>query len=120
MGECLINNTGSFARARLPFKYDERRKKLLNHSTIRESPSTRILGMILALVILALTLPISSAITEDEEPERIITMVDKANIYQYYTVFCAGSVVVAVPIVLLFIRLQKYYVAGVTGGATKG
>ena len=50
----------------------------------------------------------------------LYTMVDKANIYQYYTVFCAGSVVVAVPIVLLFIRLQKYYVAGVTGGATKG
>ena len=50
----------------------------------------------------------------------LYTMVDKANIYQYYTVFCAGSVVVAIPIVLLFIRLQKYYVAGVTGGATKG
>ena len=48
----------------------------MNHSTIRESPSTRILGMILALVILALTLPISSAITEDEEPERIITVDD--------------------------------------------
>ena len=39
----------------------------MNHSTIRESPSTRILGMILALVILALTLPISSAITEDAQ-----------------------------------------------------
>lgn len=50
----------------------------------------------------------------------LYTMVDKANIYEYYTVFCAGSVVVAVPIVILFIRLQKYYVAGVTGGATKG
>ena len=50
----------------------------------------------------------------------LYTMVDKANIYQYYTVFCAGSVVVAIPIVLLFIRLQNYYVAGVTGGATKG
>lgn len=50
----------------------------------------------------------------------LYTMVDKANIYRYYTVFCAGSVVVAIPIVLLFIRLQKYYVAGVTGGATKG
>ena len=48
----------------------------MNHSTIRESPSTRILGMILALVILALTLPISSAITEDEELERIITIDD--------------------------------------------
>lgn len=50
----------------------------------------------------------------------LYTMVDKANIYEYYTVFCAGSVVVAIPIVLLFLRLQKYYVAGVTGGATKG
>ena len=50
----------------------------------------------------------------------LYTMVDKANIYHYYTVFCAGSVIVAIPIVLLFIRLQKYYVAGVTGGATKG
>ena len=50
----------------------------------------------------------------------LYTMVDRANIYQYYTMFCAGSVVVAIPIVLLFIRLQKYYVAGVTGGATKG
>ncbi|MDR3051476.1 MAG: sugar ABC transporter permease [Oscillospiraceae bacterium] len=50
----------------------------------------------------------------------LYTMVDKANIYHYYTVFCAGAVVVALPIVLLFIRLQKYYVAGVTSGAVKG
>ncbi len=50
----------------------------------------------------------------------LYTMVEKANIYRYYTVFCAGAVVVAIPIVLLFIRLQKFYVAGVTGGATKG
>lgn len=38
----------------------------------------------------------------------------------YYTTFCAGGVVVAVPITVLFIFLQKYYVAGVTGGAVKG
>lgn len=50
----------------------------------------------------------------------LYTMVDRANIYEYYTVFCAGAVVVAVPIVLLFIRLQKYYVAGVAAGASKG
>ena len=49
----------------------------------------------------------------------LYTMVDKANIYEYYTVFCAGAVVVAVPIVLLFIRLQKYYVAGVAAGAVE-
>lgn len=37
-----------------------------------------------------------------------------------YTMFCAGGVVVAVPITLLFMFLQKYYVEGVTGGAVKG
>ena len=39
---------------------------------------------------------------------------------QYYTTFCAGGVVVALPITILFMCLQKYYVAGVTGGAVKG
>ena len=37
-----------------------------------------------------------------------------------YTMFCAGGVVVALPVTLLFIFLQKYYVEGVTGGAVKG
>ncbi len=41
-------------------------------------------------------------------------------IQQYFTTFCAAAVVVALPITLLFIFLQKYYVAGVTGGAVKG
>lgn len=50
----------------------------------------------------------------------LYTMVDKANIFEYYTAFCAGAVLVSIPIVLLFIRLQKYYVAGVTAGASKG
>jgi arabinogalactan oligomer/maltooligosaccharide transport system permease protein len=36
------------------------------------------------------------------------------------TMFCAGGVVVALPVTLLFIFLQKYYVEGVTGGAVKG
>lgn len=38
----------------------------------------------------------------------------------YYTTFCAGGVTVAVPITVLFMCLQKYYVTGVTGGAVKG
>ena len=37
-----------------------------------------------------------------------------------YTVFCAGGIVVAIPVTLLFMFLQKYYVEGVTGGAVKG
>ena len=38
----------------------------------------------------------------------------------HYTQFCAAGVLVAVPITLLFMFLQKYYVEGVTGGAVKG
>lgn len=37
-----------------------------------------------------------------------------------YTIFCAGGVIVAIPVAGLFMALQKYYVAGVTGGAVKG
>lgn len=39
---------------------------------------------------------------------------------RYFTLFCAGSVLIAVPITILFIFMQKYYVEGVTGGAVKG
>lgn len=38
----------------------------------------------------------------------------------YFTRFCAGGVLVAIPITALFMLLQKYYVEGVTGGAVKG
>lgn len=38
----------------------------------------------------------------------------------YFTRYAAGSVLLSVPIVILFIWLQKYYVSGVTGGAVKG
>lgn len=37
-----------------------------------------------------------------------------------FTTFAAGCVCVAVPIVLLFLCLQKYYVEGSTAGAVKG
>ena len=47
-------------------------------------------------------------------------MLHRENVHQYFTRFCAGAVVVSVPITLLFIWLQKYYVEGVTGGAVKG
>lgn len=37
-----------------------------------------------------------------------------------FTIFCAGCVIVAIPIVTLFLMMQKYYVEGVTAGAVKG
>ena len=43
------------------------------------------------------------------------------NDYQgYFTRFCAGGFLVALPVTILFMCLQKYYVEGVTGGAVKG
>ena len=42
------------------------------------------------------------------------------QINKNYTMFCSGGVLVAVPVTLLFLFLQKYYVEGVTGGAVKG
>ena len=45
---------------------------------------------------------------------------EREMIQQYFTTFCAAAVVVALPITLLFLWLQKYYVQGVTGGAVTG
>ncbi|MDR1603587.1 MAG: ABC transporter permease subunit [Gracilibacteraceae bacterium] len=50
----------------------------------------------------------------------LFRMLERENIYNWYTVFCAGAVVVAIPIAILFIAMQKNYVEGVTGGAVKG
>ena len=41
-------------------------------------------------------------------------------VHDNYTLFCAGGVVVALPVAILFMCLQRYYVEGVTGGAVKG
>ncbi len=45
---------------------------------------------------------------------------DKEHINNYFTVFCAGGLLVSLPVTGLFMALQKYYVEGVTGGAVKG
>ncbi|MDR1794135.1 MAG: sugar ABC transporter permease [Erysipelotrichaceae bacterium] len=47
-------------------------------------------------------------------------MISRENIYQYFTRFCAGAVLIAIPITILFIYMQKYYVSGITGGSVKG
>jgi arabinogalactan oligomer/maltooligosaccharide transport system permease protein len=38
----------------------------------------------------------------------------------YYKQFFAGSVLVAVPVTILFLKMQNYYVEGVTAGGVKG
>lgn len=50
----------------------------------------------------------------------LYNMLEKSLINQYFTQFCAGGVLVSIPISILFIIMQKFYVEGVTGGAVKG
>lgn len=50
----------------------------------------------------------------------LFQMISRENLFKYFTQFCAGAVLIAVPITLLFIKMQKYYVEGITGGAVKG
>lgn len=45
---------------------------------------------------------------------------DRELVNRMFTRFCAGSVLISVPIVILFMIMQKFYVAGITGGAAKG
>jgi arabinogalactan oligomer/maltooligosaccharide transport system permease protein len=46
-------------------------------------------------------------------------LTDQQRIETYYTQFAAGAVLVSVPIVILFVMLQRYYVEGMSG-AVKG
>ena len=50
----------------------------------------------------------------------LFNFLNQDQIGKRYTMFCAGGVVVAIPVTILFLFLQKYYVEGVTGGAVKG
>ena len=50
----------------------------------------------------------------------LYSMLDPEHITEYFTTFCAGAVLIAIPITILFIIMQRFYVAGVTGGAVKG
>ncbi len=47
-------------------------------------------------------------------------MLDKSLINSYFTLFCAGGILISIPISILFMLMQKFYVEGVTGGAVKG
>ncbi|HIT05848.1 MAG TPA: ABC transporter permease subunit [Candidatus Scybalocola faecipullorum] len=50
----------------------------------------------------------------------LYNMLERSLINTYFTQFCAGGVLVSIPISILFIIMQKFYVEGVTGGAVKG
>lgn len=50
----------------------------------------------------------------------LYNMLDKSSIGTYFTRFCAAGVLISIPISILFVIMQKFYVEGVTSGATKG
>lgn len=50
----------------------------------------------------------------------LYNMLDKTLIHSYFARFCAGGVLVSIPISILFVIMQKFYVEGITGGSVKG
>lgn len=50
----------------------------------------------------------------------LAAMLERQFINTFYTRFAAGSVLVSIPIAILFICMQKYYVSGVSDGSVKG
>lgn len=50
----------------------------------------------------------------------LYNMLDKTLINSYFARFCAGGVLVSIPISILFVIMQKFYVEGITGGSVKG
>ena len=50
----------------------------------------------------------------------LFNLVQRTLVGDYFSVFCAGGLIVAIPISVLFVMMQKFYVEGITGGAVKG
>ena len=50
----------------------------------------------------------------------LFNMLGKSLVNKYFSIFCAGGVIVSIPISALFVLMQKFYVEGVTGGSVKG
>ncbi len=67
------------------------------------------------------SLIMSSGVTADKTVALgLFTMVDKVNRNRYFAQFCAGGVLVSIPISALFVIMQRFYVEGVTAGSVKG
>jgi len=47
-------------------------------------------------------------------------MLDRVFINSHFARFCAGGVLVSIPISILFVIMQKFYIEGITGGSVKG
>ena len=47
-------------------------------------------------------------------------MLDRSFINSHFARFCAGGVLISIPISVLFVIMQKFYVEGIAGGSVKG
>lgn len=64
---------------------------------------------------------LNSGISEDWTVAiGLYNMLNKTLVNSYFAKFCAGGVMVAIPISALFVLMQKFYVEGITGGSVKG
>ena len=61
-------------------------------------------------------------ISSNEKKTLAIGLFDliAGNTNKNFTQFAAGAVLVAIPITLLFMFFQKYFIEGITAGASKG
>lgn len=50
----------------------------------------------------------------------LYNMLQRNLLPSYFSRFCAGGILVAIPIGILFVIMQKFYVEGITGGSVKG
>ena len=50
----------------------------------------------------------------------LYNMLSRTLVNNYFALFCAGGVLVSIPISVLFVIMQKFYVEGITSGADKG
>ena len=50
----------------------------------------------------------------------LFRMHERSQINYYFARFCAGGVLVSIPISVLFVIMQKFYVEGITSGSVKG
>ncbi len=47
-------------------------------------------------------------------------IMDHADLFNNFTVFAAGSVVTAIPIIMMYVLLQRFIIQGISAGAVKG
>jgi len=50
----------------------------------------------------------------------LFNMIDRNFINTHFARFCAGGVLISIPISTLFVIMQKFYVEGIAGGSVKG